>query len=101
MKTAIETKLSVWKLHQNSFSSKYTFGTCSYLVYFPSYHFSSQEMAPKEGAIRKAGGRPREKNYAAGLPEDLTADKNLRTPVPSDEEDAADRDNRLQHIRRL
>ena len=58
-------------------------------------------MAPKAGAIRKAGGRPREKNYAAGLPKELIAEKNLITPVPSDEEVAADRDNRLQHIRRL
>ena len=58
-------------------------------------------MAPKEGAIRKAGGRPREKNYAAGLPEDLIIEKNLRTPDPSDEEDATTRDNRHQMIRRL
>ena len=58
-------------------------------------------MAPKEGAIRKAGGRPREKNNAAGLPEDLIAEKNLRTPDPSDEEDATARDNRHQMIRRL
>ena len=55
-------------------------------------------MAPKEGAIRKAGGRPREKNNAAGLPEDVIAEKNIRTPDPSDLEDATTRDNRLQMI---